>query len=222
MTPPTHRRLTDVLRVPTSIAVLRCADAEAAVAMAEGLVAGSLTTLEVTLTTPGALTAIRELARLPGVTVGVGTVTDGRQVSAAVDAGARFVVSPGLAPDIIDAATACGVPAVPGVLTPTEAMAARVAGAAAVKLFPAGTAGVRYLRALREVFPDLDFVPTGGIAVAEVEEWFAAGAYAVGVGGELTRTWCEGGSDGLKALAVELGRRTDAATARRKQEERDR
>jgi 2-dehydro-3-deoxyphosphogluconate aldolase/(4S)-4-hydroxy-2-oxoglutarate aldolase len=105
-----------------------------------------------------------------------------------VDAGARFVVSPGIDDGVLAAAREAGVLAMPGALTPTEVMRAVSLGAQAVKLFPASIGGPAMLRALREPFPDCAFVPTGGVSAENVGEWFEAGAHAVGAGSSLCPT----------------------------------
>jgi len=111
-----------------------------------------------------------------------------RQAREAVDAGARFLVSPGVTDDLARAMLATGVPVLMGALTPSEVMHVTALGAHAVKVFPASLGGPAYLRALRAPFPDVSFVPTGGVNVSNLAEWFRAGAVAVGVGGELCST----------------------------------
>jgi 2-dehydro-3-deoxyphosphogluconate aldolase/(4S)-4-hydroxy-2-oxoglutarate aldolase len=150
----------------------------------DALVRGGIELVEVTADTPGAFAAV-ELAARDGRTIGVGTVVSAEQVRAAAEAGARFVVSPGLVTDVIDAAYALGVEPVPGVFTATELMSALTAGARVVKLFPASGGGPGYLRALRGPFPDAAIVPTGGVRIDEIAAYRDAGAAAVALGGEL-------------------------------------
>lgn len=197
--------------VPVPIAVLRTDSAEQAVEMGEALAEGGLLHLEVTLTTPGATEAIAHLAGRPGLVVGAGTVTAADEAAAVVDAGAVFVITPGLVAEVIGAGSEAGVPVIPGVLTPTELLAARAAGVSTVKLFPASTVGTAHLAALRSVFPSVSFVPTGGIGPADIAAWVTAGACAVGIGGVLNSTYDKHGRDGLKRLAADLVGRTDAA-----------
>lgn len=200
---------------PVPVAVLRTATAEQAVEIGLALAAGGLVHLEVTLTTPGACEAIADLAARPGLLVGAGTVTAATEVGEVVEAGARFVITPGLVTDVLDAGAEAGVPVVPGVFTPSELLAARAAGASTVKLFPASTGGTAHLSALRSVFPSVRFVPTGGIGADDIADWVRAGACAVGIGGVLNSTYARFGRDGLTELAADLVDRTDAAASGR-------
>lgn len=166
------------------VAVLRAGSAQHAVAAARALADGGVTAIEVTFTVPDAPAAIAELAGDESLLLGAGTVLSADQVNAAVDAGARFVVSPNLDEQVLDAAQSRAVPALPGVLTPTEvARAAR--RCSLVKLFPASVGGPALLAALKEPFPGVGFVPTGGVTAEGVGDWLRAGAVAVGAGGDL-------------------------------------
>ena len=167
------------------VAILRCA--EPARVGAE-VIEGGVDVVEVPLGVPGALSAISSLvARFPSALVGAGTVMTAANARAAVDAGARFLLSPVLRPDVIEAAHAAGVAAVPGAFTPTEIDACMRAGADLVKLFPTDRLAPADLRVLLAALPDAKLLPTGGISSANAAEWLAAGAVAVGVGGALTR-----------------------------------
>ena len=145
------------------------------------LAAGGVLLAEVTIDTPGALEAVAE-ARRQGRPVGVGTVTTAAQVRAAAEAGARFVVSPGLVPEVVESALALGLEPLPGALTPTEIMAARSHGATLVKLFPAGALGPDYVRAVLAPLAGVDLVPTGGVRVTNAAAYLDAGAAAVALG----------------------------------------
>jgi 2-dehydro-3-deoxyphosphogluconate aldolase/(4S)-4-hydroxy-2-oxoglutarate aldolase len=151
------------------------------------LVESGVRSLEITLNTPDALAALRRAAgRLgPHAILGAGTVRSTAQAREAVAAGARFLVSPHTDPEIGQVALEERVAWLPGAFTPTEVVAAWAAGATAVKLFPARLGGPRYLRELREPLDDIRIVPTGGVGVESVADWFAAGAAAVGAGGPL-------------------------------------
>jgi 2-dehydro-3-deoxyphosphogluconate aldolase/(4S)-4-hydroxy-2-oxoglutarate aldolase len=149
--------------------------------------AGGIGLVEVTADTPGALEAVRASAAA-GMPVGVGTIRSVAEAHAFTEAGAAFLVSPGVHPDVIRMAVELGVPAVPGALSPTEIAAAVEAGASAVKLFPATLGGPDYLRALRGPFGDVAFVPTGGIGIEDVRSWLDAGAATVGIGSALVGT----------------------------------
>jgi 2-dehydro-3-deoxyphosphogluconate aldolase / (4S)-4-hydroxy-2-oxoglutarate aldolase len=153
----------------------------------DALVEGGVHLLEVTLDTPGALDAI-ERAAGNGRSIGAGTVVTAEQVRACADAGAAFVVSPGLVLEVVEAAAGLGIEALPGVLTPTEVQQATSHGAQTVKLFPASLGGPDYLRSLRGPFPTVGLVPTGGVGIDQVAAYLAAGATAVGLGGALVGT----------------------------------
>jgi len=143
--------------------------------------------VEVTMNSTDASGTIRRLAdRYEGrLIVGAGTVLDADLATAAVDAGAEFLVTPHVDESVAAAAHRLKVPFVPGALTPTEILRAWRAGAALVKLFPAVTVGPQYLRQLRGPLPDIPLLPTGGVSVENTAEFIAAGAVAVGVGGAL-------------------------------------
>ena len=135
---------------------------------------GGIEAIEVTLRTPAALDAIRALADVPGLIVGAGTVLDVAMVEASLDAGARFLVSPGFDADVVAAGHARGVPTVPGVATATEIQAARRAGCTVLKVFPAGSlGGPGMVRALAAPFAGVRFVPTGGITLSDVADHLA-------------------------------------------------
>jgi 2-dehydro-3-deoxyphosphogluconate aldolase/(4S)-4-hydroxy-2-oxoglutarate aldolase len=149
--------------------------ADDAAALGAALARGGLPCVEVTLRTPAAVTAIERLADDPALLVGAGTVLDPAQVDQAVQAGARFIVSPGLDVAVVRRCRTLGVPVLPGIATPTEAMSAMAEGLDAVKLFPAGTLGGPALAAaLAGPFPRLRLVPTGGIGLADVPAYLAA------------------------------------------------
>lgn len=169
------------------VAILRGTTSAQVVAASRALVDGGVSCLEVTLTTEGALEAISELcSTLPGsVAVGAGTVLDAAQARAAIAAGATFLVSPAVCPDVIAAGNEAGVPSLPGAFTPTEILTAWRAGAAAVKLFPAASVGPDYLKLVRGPLADIPLVPTGGVRVADAASYLRAGAVAVGLGSTL-------------------------------------
>jgi 2-dehydro-3-deoxyphosphogluconate aldolase / (4S)-4-hydroxy-2-oxoglutarate aldolase len=177
-----------MLRDVGIIPVIRAPSADAAVAVAEALLQAGLTVAEITMTVPNAIDAIGAVAkRFPGeVLVGAGTVTDADTARRAVDAGAEFIVTPCLVPEVIDAANRADVAVLPGALSPSEVFDAFRLGGDMVKIFPAqSVGGAAYLRALRGPFPNIPLVPTGGVTLENVAEMFEAGAAAVGVGTEL-------------------------------------
>ncbi len=163
-----------IMRTAPVIPVLVIDDAAAARPLAEALVAGGLTVLEITLRTPAALDAIREMKQVPGAIVGAGTVLDKRQLDAALDAGAEFVVSPGLTENLARAAIASGVPYLPGVATAADIMRGLDLGLDRFKFFPATAAGgIPALKALAAVFGEVRFCPTGGITEQTAPDWLA-------------------------------------------------
>jgi 2-dehydro-3-deoxyphosphogluconate aldolase / (4S)-4-hydroxy-2-oxoglutarate aldolase len=177
-----------MLREVGIIPVIRADSAGAAVAVVETLMEAGLTVAEITMTVPDAIEAIASVSKRFGdkVLVGAGTVTDAETVRRALDAGADFIVSPCLVPDVIAAARRADVAVLPGALTPTEVFEAFRQGGDMVKVFPAqSVGGAAYLRALRGPFPDIPVVPTGGVTLDNVGEMFKAGAAAVGVGSEM-------------------------------------
>src|SRR3954454_24641862 len=179
--------MSDAVATTRVIAILRAEDASRAEAVVEGLLEDGIRSLELTLTTKGALDVVEPPgAAVPdGTDLGMGTVLTADDVDRAVDAGARFVVSPSVAPPVIEAAARHGIGSYPGAFTPTEIHAAWTGGASAVKLFPAGALGPGYLAAVRAPLPDIPLVPTGGVAVESVGAWLDAGAAAVALGSPL-------------------------------------
>ena len=165
----------DIMRVSPVIPVIVIEQLEHAVPLARALVAGGVRVLEITLRTPHGLAAIRAIAeQVPEAIVGVGTLTQPVQCEAARNAGAVFGVSPGLTGALIDAAKRSGLPLLPGVMTPSEAMAAMAAGFQQLKLFPAVPAGgVGLLNALAGPLPEIMFCPTGGITLSNAPDFLA-------------------------------------------------
>ncbi|MBV8468103.1 MAG: bifunctional 4-hydroxy-2-oxoglutarate aldolase/2-dehydro-3-deoxy-phosphogluconate aldolase [Burkholderiales bacterium] len=168
-------QIRDIMRAAPVMPVIVLDDAGYAVPLAHALVAGGLRVLEVTLRTPAALESVRAIARsVPDAILGVGTVTRGEQFAEARDAGAVFAVTPGLTDDLARAAKAAGMPLLPGVMTPSEVIAARAAGFDALKLFPAEQAGgIGMLKAMAGPFPDVLFCPTGGVTLASAPQYLA-------------------------------------------------
>ena len=167
------------------VAILRC---DEPTRVGAAVIEGGVDVVEVPLGVPGALTAISSLSTsYPSALVGAGTVMSASDAAAALDAGARFLLSPVLRPEVVEAAHAAGAAAVPGASTPTEIDACMRAGADLVKLFPADRLAPADLRVLLAALPDARLLPTGGITAANAADWLDAGAAAVGVGGALTR-----------------------------------
>ena len=195
------------LRREGAVAVLRLADAEATLRAAEWLLRGGVCALEVTLTTRGAMDAIRELAARYGddALVGAGSVFDADAARQAVEAGARFIVSPVCLPEVIAATASLGVAALPGAFTPTEALRAHQLGADIVKIFPSEVLGPAFIKGILAPMPFLRVMPTGGVTPDNVADWLKAGAVAVGLGSALADPRLVAAGD--EAVVVERAQR---------------
>ena len=178
--------LLPVLRQARLVPVVRTSTAALAERACLWLREAGCTIVEITLTIPDAIPLIRALAAEPGLVVGAGTVPDAAAAEACLHAGARFLVTPWVDPAVIRVANQAGAAALPGALTPTEVRAALAAGADAVKIFPASSAGgPAHIKALCSVFPGVAFCPTGGVDATTLPAYLAAGAAFVGIGGKL-------------------------------------
>jgi 2-dehydro-3-deoxyphosphogluconate aldolase/(4S)-4-hydroxy-2-oxoglutarate aldolase len=189
-----------------AVAIVRMPDQDSGQSVADRIIDAGLTTIEITLTNPGALTIIEKLANRPGVLVGVGTVLHAHDVQRAKDAGARFIVSPNTDEEVIGESKRAGLLSLPGVATPSEVAAAKKFGADILKLFPASTFGAAHLKALREPFPGNFWCPTGGLSADSVGEWFAAGANIVGVGGPLIKGGMDAIAGNVKAFLAAVAK----------------
>jgi len=188
------------------VGIVRATSADEAGTMARACLATGLDVVEISLTTPDALDAIRTIAHeYPQALIGAGTVLDASSARAATLAGARFVVSPSLHREVIETAHRHGASAIPGVATPTEAVAALSAGADAIKLFPASQWSPKSFRDMRAALPQVPFVPTGGVTPATAPEWIAAGAIAVGMGASLTAGTPREAATRVRELLASLG-----------------
>jgi 2-dehydro-3-deoxyphosphogluconate aldolase/(4S)-4-hydroxy-2-oxoglutarate aldolase len=172
------------------VAVIRLKEPERLRSVVDALAAGGVRALEVTMTVPRAIDLIREIVpTLPGeFLIGAGTVLDADTARRAIDAGARYIVSPVFRRGVIEACHERDVPALPGCLTPTEILEAWDAGADIVKVFPATTLGPGYIKDVRAPLPQIKLMPTGGVTVENAGDWIRAGAVAVGVGSALVET----------------------------------
>ncbi len=181
----THPLIADLRRARV-VPVVRTSTAALAATAVEWLREDGFHIIEITLTIPDALPLLRRLAAEPGLVVGAGTVPDAAAAAACLEAGARFLVTPWLDPAVVATARQGGACAMPGAMTPTEIRAALAAGADVVKIFPAASlGGPAHLRALRAVFPDVAFCPTGGVDAGNAPAYLEAGAAFVGIGGRL-------------------------------------
>lgn len=186
----------DYIRRHGIIAIIRADSGEDLVRVVEAVAEGGIRCIEVTMTTPGALRCL-ELAAVrlsaTDICLGVGSVLDAETARLAILAGARYVVSPVLAPGVIETAHRYGCPCLPGAFTPTEIFTAWEAGADMVKVFPASLGGLDYIKAVRAPLPNIPLVPTGGVDLNNLAAFVAAGVSAIGVGGNLA------GKDLIKA-----------------------
>ncbi len=170
------------------VPIVRASGEEAAVRAAEAISEGGIPCVEITMTVPGALQALEQVAKRFGdkVLLGAGTVLDPETARACLSAGAEFFVTPSLNVKTIEFAKRYSKAIFPGALTPTEIVTAWEAGADGIKVFPCSAlGGAKYIKALRGPFPQIDFVPTGGVNLETLGDFIKAGCSAVGVGGEL-------------------------------------
>ena len=216
--PPTAPTRADVVRWierDRAVAVVRTDEPDKLVQIARALGAGGVVCVEVTMTVPNAIEGIRAVSDAlgDGVLVGAGSVTDAATAEAAVEAGARYVVSPVFKREVVEAAHAAGAAAMPGCLTPTEIQAAWEAGADVVKVFPAGALGPGFVRGVLAPLPHLKLMPTGGVTLDNAAAWLRAGAVAVGAGSSLVDADAVAAGDWprLTANAERLRAAVDAA-----------
>lgn len=186
-----------------TVGIVRADTPEAALQIAEACIAGGVTALEVAFTTPDTLGVLRALRERhgDGVLLGAGTVLDAETARAAILAGAQFIISPGVNVDTITLCQRYQVLAMPGAMTPTEIVTALQAGADIVKVFPAEMFGPAYIKALRAPLPQAPLMPTGGVTVENLAEWFASGAVAVGIGSSLSGPGAKGDYAAVTARA---------------------
>jgi len=181
---PSRSEIISLLTNPGIIAVVRAQKPDQVPPVSEALIAGGVMAIEITMTTPGALEAIRGARDQIGdrALLGVGTVLEAQTCRAALQAGAQFVVTPICRTELVAIAHAANRPIMLGAYTPTEAQLAHDAGADFVKIFPADTLGPGYIKALRAPLPHLRLVPTGGVDLHNLANFLQAGCAAVGVG----------------------------------------
>ena len=165
-----------------AVAVIRTDSTERAIGAAKAVIEGGFRAVEITYSFPEATEAIATLAQSNenDLLIGAGTILNRQQVHEAVEAGARFLVSPCVLPEVIDAAHDLRVAIIPGAFTPTEIYTAHSLGADIVKIFPAVKFGPEYLKAIRGPLPNIPIMPTSGVDASNVADWFRAGAVAVG------------------------------------------
>ena len=184
----------DILRQIAAIGlvpVVRAQSADEAMKLVDAIREGGVSVLEITMTVPGAIGVMEQMARRFGddVLLGAGTVLDPETARACMLAGARFVVSPALNLATIEMCRRYSVPVIPGALTPTEVVTAWQAGADVVKVFPCGAlGGASYIKSLKAPLPQIDLIPTGGVSVKTAADFIRAGSMALGVGADLADT----------------------------------
>jgi len=168
------------------IALIRADSPDGLLDCAKALAAGGLTSIELTMTTPGAIRMIEQAtAELPDFIFGLGTVLDAETARAGILAGAKFIVTPAFRPEVIALCQRYSVPIFSGALTPTEILNTWEAGADAVKIFPAEFFGPAYIKSVKAPFPQIEVVPTGGVNAENVGEFLKAGAFATAAGSSL-------------------------------------
>ncbi|WP_341945026.1 bifunctional 4-hydroxy-2-oxoglutarate aldolase/2-dehydro-3-deoxy-phosphogluconate aldolase [Microbacterium sp. LWH11-1.2] len=197
-----NQQLRERIDAERIVAILRGTDVDATVDAALTLIDAGILTLEIALTLEGAEEAIAQVVQTarPEALIGAGTVLTEADADRALSAGAQFLVTPTLAASV-EYAVRQGVGVLPGVYTPTEIQRGLDLGAAAVKLFPASALGPGFIRAVRDPFPEARIIPVGGVGVDTIGGYFAAGAFAVGVGGPLVGDAATPGGDRI-ALAA--------------------
>lgn len=193
--PQDAQAIRSILSLAPVVPVIILDEVSQAQPLAKALVAGGLPILEVTLRTPNALKVMEEMAKVEGAIVGSGTVRTPLHMKQSVDAGCRFMVSPGISPRILDAADDIGIPLLPGIATPSEAMTAAERGYSFLKFFPAeANGGAPVLKAFASPLPDITFCPTGGIDPAKAKIYLG-----------LPNVICVGGSWIMPADAMASG-----------------
>jgi 2-dehydro-3-deoxyphosphogluconate aldolase/(4S)-4-hydroxy-2-oxoglutarate aldolase len=190
------------------VPVVRAASAQQAMQAAEAVCAGGIPIVEITMTVPGAIDVITQLAKSMGndVLIGAGTVLDAEAAERCIDAGADFLVSPGFDLATVQFAKQQGKLIMAGALTPTEVITAWKAGSDFVKIFPCGTVGgAKYIKALKAPLPQVPMVPTGGVNLETAADFIRAGADALGIGGELiSAAACQSGNLSVVTEAARL------------------
>lgn len=190
------------------VAVVRAESKEQGEKIIDAVAAGGIHFIEITMTVPGAVDIIKAMVEkykeTPDIVIGAGTVLDAETARLVILAGASYVVSPGLNPDMIKLCNRYRVPVFPGVMTPTEAILAMEAGCDIIKIFPGNVVGPGAISSFKGPLPQGEFMPTGGVDVDNVEKWIKAGACAVGTGGSLTKGAKTGDYQAVTNKAVEF------------------
>jgi 2-dehydro-3-deoxyphosphogluconate aldolase/(4S)-4-hydroxy-2-oxoglutarate aldolase len=198
------------------VAIVRCDSTEEALRIGEGCAQGGAAAVEVTFSVPNATDVIRALSERFGASdllVGAGTVLNPAMAREALDAGAQYVISPHFNPATVAFCVQAGVAAMPGAMTPTEIVAAHEAGADVIKIFPGEIVGPAFIRAVRAPLPHIPLMPTGGVTLDNIKQWFDAGVFAVGIGSYVSAPAKHGDLAGVANRARELTERIRAVRA---------
>lgn len=181
------QKILEIIEEQKAVAVVRLPDSDLYEPVAEAMYEGGIRVSEITMTVPNAISLIKKaVTNSPDdAIIGVGSVTNAKMTEQAVEAGAKFVVSPIMTKEIIDKANELDVPVMPGAFTPTEIQQAWEWGADIIKVFPADIVGMNFIKAVKAPLPHLKLMPTGGVSLTNGGEWIKAGACAVGVGSAL-------------------------------------
>ena len=178
----------DKIRKSQLVAIIRLANQDEVEAVVTCLIKGGVTALEITSNTPGFAQEIKHArAKHPEVLIGAGTIIDSKLAKEAIKAGAQFLVTPNTNKSVVKAAHKHGIPVLMGALTPTDIANCIKFKADFIKVFPAGSLGIKYFKDLQGPYSDIPLMPVGGVNIDNIEEWFEAGAIGVGVGNDLTQ-----------------------------------
>lgn len=193
------------LRAHRVVGIIRHRDPEVAEQVARAVLQAGLACVEMTWSVTGAPGIIRRLvAEFGDRYVGAGTIVHPWQVDEVADAGARYVVTPAVRPGVVARCAERAIPTLTGLMTPTELFAAIDLGVRAVKLYPAGTLGPGHLSALRDIAPDISYVPTGGVDAANAGDWLRRGATAVAIGSAFTGAFDRGGEAAVAEVTAKV------------------
>lgn len=205
MLPVAKYEILEAIREKGVVAVIRAKDKEKGLAVANAIYEGGIPAVEVAMTVPGAIDLMRYLAeyhRDSSLILGAGTVLDGPTARACILAGARYIISPNLSEEVALCCNRYGVPYMPGVGTVTELVRAMELGVDVVKVFPGECLGPQFVKAVLGPLPQARMMPTGGVSEENIEAWFRAGAFAVGMGSSLTKAGKgEGDLQAISAMA---------------------
>ncbi|EGT2191556.1 bifunctional 4-hydroxy-2-oxoglutarate aldolase/2-dehydro-3-deoxy-phosphogluconate aldolase [Clostridium perfringens] len=194
----------DELKASGIVAVVRGKSHEEAKGYMEACLKGGIKSLELTYTIPNVCELIKEYSSHAEALIGVGSVLNGKMASDAIEAGAKYVVSPGYSEEVNRVCKEMNVLYLPGCMTVSEIMKAMDAGNKMIKLFPGDVFGAKYVKAIKAPIPNVEIMPTGGVSVDNIEEWFANGVSCVGVGSSLIKGSLEDIENTAKAFMKKM------------------